>query len=73
MSLTLQQQTTLQAQLAQVQAQIASGIERASYEGKSADFRSLEELYKIRDDLQAQLGLTNRVRRTVVAYSGGFF
>jgi hypothetical protein len=72
MPLTLQQQAALQAQLTDVQTKIASGVSRASYDGKSADFRSLEELYKIRDDLQVQLGLKARVRRTAISYNGGF-
>lgn len=72
MALTAQQQASLLTQLAAIQSKIASGVERASYDGKSADFRSLEELYKIRDDLQVQLGLTARVRRTAIAYNGGF-
>lgn len=74
MPLDLVTQARLQQQLAQITAQIASGVNRASYEGKSTEFRSLEELYKIRDDLMGQLGMTGgRVRRTVAAYSSGFY
>ena len=69
---TPQQQAALTAQLADIQAKIASGVSRASYEGKSADMRELSDLYRIRDDLMTQLGLTRRVRRTATAYSGGF-
>ena len=67
-------QAQLMQQLNQITVQIASGVSRASYEGKSSEFRSLEELYKIRDDLMAQLGVPRgRSRRTVAAYSSGFY
>ncbi len=69
---TLAEVLILQSQMAQIQAIIASGLTRGSYEGKSTDFRSMTELYRIRDDLARQLGLTAPVRRTVVAYNGGF-
>ena len=62
----------LQQQLAAVQAQIASGLESASYDGKNVSMRSLNDLYKIRDDLLTQIGTKPRTRRTVVGYSGGF-
>lgn len=63
---------TLQKQLSQIQAIIASGVTRGSYDGKSTDFRSMTELYRIRDDLLSQINAAQPVRRTVAAYNGGF-
>lgn len=69
---TLAEVMILQSQLAQIQVIIASGLTRGSYEGKSTEFRTMTELYRIRDDLSRQLGLVAPVRRTVAAYNGGF-
>ena len=69
---TAAQMLTLQTQLAQIQAIINSGLTRGSYDGKSTEFRTMTELYRIRDDIVLQLGQTQQVRRTVAAYNGGF-
>jgi hypothetical protein len=64
----------LQARLDSIDAAIASGSLRVSYEGKgSVEYRSLADLFKVRDDLRAQLGAPRSlVRRTAAAFSGGF-
>ncbi len=69
---TLAEILVLQSQYAQIQTIIASGLTRGSYDGKSTEFRSMAELYRIRDDIGTQLGIRPVGRRTVVAYSGGF-
>ena len=63
----------LTANLAAIEAAIASGVTRATYDGKSTEFRSLAEMRSIRDDLRRQLGEPVRTRRTVAAFSGGFY
>ena len=62
----------LQSNLASIENAIASGVTRASYDGKSTEFRSLAEMRSIRDDLKRQLGEPVRSRRTVAAFSNGF-
>ena len=44
-----------QTQLAQIQAIINSGLTRGSYDGKSTEFRTMTELYRIHDDLLSQI------------------
>jgi hypothetical protein len=62
----------LRANLASIQAAIASGVTRASYDGKSTEFRSLADMRSIRDGILRQLGEYVPPRRTVAAYSGGY-
>lgn len=62
----------IRANLASIEAAIGSGVTRASYDGKSTEFRSLAEMRSIRDDLRRRLGERVKPRRTVAAYSGGF-
>lgn len=62
----------LQSQLSQIQTIINSGLTRGSYDGKSTEFRSMTELYRIRDDLLSQINTVQPIRRTVAAYYGGF-
>jgi hypothetical protein len=68
--LTDAQIATITAQLADLNAAIASGIDSTSYEGKSTRFRSYQEMLLARSDLQAQLnaamGGRRRVRQTKV-------
>ena len=63
----------LRRNLASIEAAIASGVTRASYDGRSTEFRSLAEMRSIRDGLLRQLGEPVRSRRTVASYSGGFY
>lgn len=56
-----------------IESAIASGANRVSYDGKSVDYLTLSEMRSVRDELRAQLGITQgRVRRTVAGYNGGF-
>lgn len=66
-------QAELLARLAQINTILASGVSRASVEGKSTDFVDPSELRRQRDELMALLGLKVNVRRTVAGYSGGFY
>ena len=61
----------LLTQLTAIEAAIASGTTRVSYDGKSVEYRSLSDLYRVRDDLRGQLGMTVKPRRTVASYSAG--
>jgi hypothetical protein len=63
----------LSARLAAIETAIASGTTRVSYDGKSVEYRDIAELYRIRDWLLGQIGGTVPARRTVAAYSGGFW
>jgi hypothetical protein len=62
----------IQGWLEAIQAAIMSGTNRVSYDGKAVEYRSISELYLVRDDLLRQLGLVAPVRRTVASYDGGF-
>ncbi|WP_407529426.1 phage head-tail joining protein [Methylobacterium oryzisoli] len=66
-------QARLLAQLEQINSIIASGADSASYGDKSTNFRDLNELYRIRDGIMRQLGLTTRARRTVAGFRSGFY
>lgn len=61
----------LQAQLTAIEAAIATGAMRVSYDGKSVEYRSLSEMRSVRDGLKRQLGLAVASRRTVAGYSNG--
>lgn len=62
----------LQRQLTGLNAAIASGTTRVSYDGKSVEYRSLAEMYRIRDGIMRQLGMPVAGRRSVASFSGGF-
>jgi hypothetical protein len=62
----------IQANLASIEAAIASGVTRASYDGRSTEFRSLAEMRSIRDSLKRQLGIAVPTRRTVASFTSGF-
>jgi hypothetical protein len=66
-------QAELLAQLKQINTVIASGLDSASYDNKTSNFRDLNELYRVRDGIMRQLGLATRVRRTVAGFRGGFY
>jgi len=72
MALDSAQTQILTARLASIEGAIASGVTRASYEGKSTEFRSLAEMRSVRDDLRRQLGLRSPGRRTVAGFRSGF-
>lgn len=65
-------QAQLLARLEAIQALIASGVEKAAYDGKVSDFRDLNQLRSIEAYLLSALGLSTRVRRTVASYRSGF-
>ena len=72
MPLDPQTQALLTANLTNLESAIASGVERASYDGKSTDFRSLAEMRSIARDLRRQLGIAVPSRRTVAGFRSGF-
>ena len=62
-----------QGQLDAVETAIASGVLRVSYEGKSSEFRSLDDLIRVRGLIRRALGLDANVSATViVAHDRGF-
>lgn len=60
-----------QTQLEAIEAAIASGELTVSYDGKHVSYRSIDELLRARDTIQAQLQPTSRVRYTYAQYSRG--
>lgn len=61
---TIEQLTAL---ITNIDAQIASGVSRAGYDGKNVEMRSVNELIQIRNDYNSQLndllGVTHRRRK----------
>jgi hypothetical protein len=63
----------LQAWIAALDEAMASGVLRASYDGKSAEYRSLDEMRQARADLQAQLDGKPKRKTLRVAASRGYY
>jgi sirohydrochlorin ferrochelatase len=62
----------LVARLEGIEAAIASGTTRVTVEGVgSTDFRSLADLYRVRDELRRDLGITASSRRSVASFNSG--
>lgn len=62
----------LTAELLTIEKMIVSGVTRASYDGKSVEYRSLAEMRSIRDAIRRQLGMPVAPRRTVAGFRSGF-
>ncbi len=61
-----------QARLDAIELAIASGTTRVSIDGVgSTEFRSLADLYRVRDELRRDLGLNVSRRRSVAAFRSG--
>jgi hypothetical protein len=68
---------TLQAQLSALNAAIAVGATVVTYDGgRRVEYRSLSEMFRIRDHLQNQIaaaaGGSGSRRRTVASFDNGF-
>lgn len=62
-----------QVQLDAIEAGIAAGVTTVSYEGKTASYRSLDEMLRIRDIIMRALSLAPQKSATVlVAHDRGF-
>lgn len=62
----------LQARLDAIELSIASGTTRVSIDGVgSTDYRTLAELYRVRDDLKREIGIKPASRRTVASFRSG--
>jgi hypothetical protein len=62
-----------QAQLDAIEEGIASGTTRVSYDGKSVEYRSLDEMLRIRGIIRRALGLDPAGSNTVlVAHDRGY-
>jgi hypothetical protein len=60
-------------QLDAIETAIAAGVTRVSYDGKSTEYRSLDEMMRIRDIIQRALGLVPTGSASVfAAHSRGF-
>lgn len=63
------------AQLTAIREAIASGVTRVAYDGKSSEFRTLDELLRIEEILQDALGMTQPGQTTttvLAAHDRGF-
>lgn len=58
------------AQIAALNAAIASGVTSVSYEGKSASYKSLAEMIQTVSYLQRQQDKANGVKRPVAGFAG---
>lgn len=62
----------LQARLDAIELAIASGTTRVSIDGVgSTEYRTLADLYRVRDDLRRDLGIKPPSRRTVASFRSG--
>ena len=59
-------------QLSSINQSIASGITRVSYDGKTTEYRSLDELIRIRDMLLAALGMTSPGPTVLAVHDRGY-
>ena len=61
-----------QGQLDAIEAAIASGTTRVAYEGRVTDYRSLDDMLRVRDIIRRALGLAPQASATVlVAHDNG--
>lgn len=56
-----------QAQLDAIETGIASGTTRVAYEGKSVEYRDLDQMLRIRSIIRRALGIDANVSQTVLA------
>lgn len=60
-------------QLEVLEKAIAEGVTRVKYENKEVEYRSLEEMMKLRDMIRAELGLIDKSgQRLLASYKKGF-
>lgn len=61
-----------QSQLDAIEAGIAAGTTRVSYDGKSVEYRSLDEMLRIRSIIRRALGIESGSSTVLVAHDRGF-
>jgi len=61
-----------QAQLDALEKAIAEGVNKVKYENKEVEYRSLEEMLKLRDLMLSALGLKPKSQRLYAKFSKGF-
>lgn len=61
-----------QADLDAMNAAIATGAKSVSYNGQRVDYRDLDEMRTIRDEMERQLGTVTTPRRSRAVFRGGF-
>ena len=60
-------------QLEVLEKAIAEGVTRLKYENKEVEYRSLEDMMKLRDIIRAELGIVDKSgQRLYASYSKGF-
>jgi hypothetical protein len=60
-----------QTQLEAIEKAIAEGVLKVKYENKEVEYRSLDDLLKLRDLIKAELGLSARGGRRYVSTNKG--
>lgn len=60
-----------QTQLDAIEAALAQGTTRVKYENKEVEYRSLEELMKLRDLIRSELGLIKKGQRLYASHDKG--
>lgn len=60
-----------QADLDAINDAIAKGVTKVKYQDKEITYRTLAEMYSIRDDIAAGLGLKGRTCRVKARYNKG--
>ena len=61
-----------QAQLTSIEDAIAIGATRVTHDGKTVEYRSINEMLRVRDMMRADLGATRGPRSTLVAFRRGY-
>lgn len=61
-----------QIQLDALEKAIAEGVTRVKYETKEVEYRSLDEMLRLRDVIRQALGLVSRGGRILTNHSKGF-
>lgn len=60
-----------QTQLDALEAAIAQGALKVKYENKEVEYRSLEEMLKLRDLMRSELGLVKKAQRLYASHCKG--
>lgn len=60
-----------QADLDALNKALATGARRVSYNGQTVEYRDLNEMQKVRDEMERELGHTKTKRRSRAVFSRG--
>ncbi len=60
-----------QADLNALNSAIATGARSVSYNGQKVEYRDLDEMLRVRDDMERELGTTKTKRRSRAVFNRG--